>query len=81
MEVCAHEIGGIVLPPIHLGPDRALLGEDGLPYYGMDILPETEPLRQMIGSCYWVSPEFFRTFVDKNTYRQENIIGYEDHIE
>jgi creatinine amidohydrolase len=64
MVACAHEIGGIVLPPIHLGPDRALLDDNGRPYYGMDTLPEKEPLRQMIGSCYWVSPGFFKSLLD-----------------
>ena len=54
MTECARRFGGIVMPAIHLGPDRARPGEDGRMLYGMDYADSTKPPRQLDGSCYWV---------------------------
>jgi creatinine amidohydrolase len=60
---CARRLGGIVMPPIHLGPDRART-EDGVDLQGMDYADTTTPHRQLDGSCYWVSYGFFMTLID-----------------
>ena len=51
---CARRFGGIVMPPIHLGPDRARPAAEGRMLYGMDYATSTNPPRQLDGSCYWV---------------------------
>ncbi len=51
---CARRFGGIVMPPIHLGPDRARPAEGGRMLYGMDYAESTTPARQLDGSCYWI---------------------------
>ncbi len=53
MIVCARRFGGIVMPPIHLGPDRARPADNGQMLYGMDYAGSTVPPRQLDGSCYW----------------------------
>ena len=57
----ARAAGGIVLPMLFLGPDRALMA-DGKDYYGMDTAKtngqDGRPL-QLPGSAYWVSDELF----------------------
>lgn len=55
MVECARRFGGIVMPPIHLGPDRAWDRGGGEVLYGMDYHDSTAPQRQLEGSCYWVS--------------------------
>jgi creatinine amidohydrolase len=50
---CARRFGGIVMPPIHLGPDRARPAQGGM-LYGMDYAESTTPARQLDGSCYWI---------------------------
>ncbi len=64
MTVCAQQLGGIVMPPIYLGPDQAVPAEGGKMLYGMDFFQQPLPHQQLPGSCYWVSPGFFRTLVD-----------------
>ena len=64
MVACARQLGGIVLPPLYLGPDQAITAEDGQTFYGMDALPDTQPPQQLPGSCYWVSNGFFKLLVD-----------------
>ena len=61
---CARQFGGIVLPPIHLGPDRARLEPDGRVLQGMDYATQTTPPRQLDGSCYWVAQGFFAQLLD-----------------
>ena len=61
---CAKRFGGIVMPPIHLGPDRAWDRGGGEVLHGMDCADSTEPHRQLDGSCYWVSNGFFGMLVD-----------------
>jgi creatinine amidohydrolase len=64
MVACAQQLGGIVLPPIHLGPDGARRLENGQMLYGMDGSKWTTPPRQLDGSCYWVSRGLFKLLVD-----------------
>lgn len=65
MARCARELGGIVMPPIHLGPDRARLEPDGSVLQGMDYADTTTPPRQLDGSCYCVPPGFFLSLIDE----------------
>ena len=57
---CAKRFGGIVMPPIHLGPDRAWDRGEGEVLHGMDYADSTDPHRQLDGSCYWVCGRVFR---------------------
>lgn len=58
-ERAAQTLGGIVLPPIFLGPDRAFPQPDGSVLQGMDTADVTTPHRQLDGSCYWISKGVF----------------------
>ncbi len=64
MAECARRFGGIVMPPIYLGPDRAKPADDGKMLVGMDYAESTTPPRQLDGSCYWVSNGFHLLMVD-----------------
>jgi len=64
MVECARQLGGIVMPPIHLGPDRAKPADDGKMLVGMDYAESTTPPRQLDGSCYWVPAGFHLLMVD-----------------
>ncbi|MGD9675699.1 MAG: creatininase family protein [Candidatus Bipolaricaulia bacterium] len=57
LERAAERFGGIVLPPIWLGPDDAGADESGRTFMGMDY--STKPPRQMTGSLYWVPEGLF----------------------
>ena len=61
---CARQLGGIVMPPIHLGPDRAKPTDDGKMLVGMDYAGTTTPPRQLDGSCYWVPMGLHLLLVD-----------------
>jgi len=61
---CARRFGGIVLPPIHLGPDRAKPAGEGLMLVGMDYANSTTPPRRLDGSCYWTSQGLHLQIVD-----------------
>jgi len=61
---CARKFGGIVLPPIHLGPDRTRLEPDGSYLQGMEYHESTTPPRKLDGSCYWASQGFFLQLID-----------------
>lgn len=56
----AKRFGGIVLPPLFLGPDRRQDNEDGTYLIGMDYAKSTSPHQQLTGSAYWVSYDFFK---------------------
>jgi creatinine amidohydrolase len=64
MVECARRFGGVVMPPIHLGPDRARPAGDGLMHYGMDYASSTNPARQLDGSCYWLPLGLHMMIVD-----------------
>ncbi|MBQ0071597.1 MAG: creatininase family protein [Spirochaetales bacterium] len=60
MEILAKEFGGVVFPPLFLGPDI----EDGKGHYGMDICSFLEgKAEQLEGSCYQVSDELFGSII------------------
>ncbi len=64
MVECARQLGGIVFPPIHLGPDRTKSDDQGHTLVGMDYANSTTPPRQLDGSCYWVSQGLHLQIVD-----------------
>lgn len=64
MAECARRFGGIVMPPIHLGPDRAKPADEGRTLIGMDYADSTTPPRQLDGSCYWVPAGLHLLLVD-----------------
>jgi creatinine amidohydrolase len=55
----ARTYGGIVFPPLFLGPDRIEDAQDGKVFIGMDSAETTKPHQQLPGSCYWVSKGLF----------------------
>ncbi len=60
----AQRVGGVVLPPIFLGPDK-VREVNGFEYYGMDIygyLPNTP--QQLRGSAYWISSDLFLALLE-----------------
>jgi creatinine amidohydrolase len=60
----AQLVGGIVLPPLFLGPDK-VKEVDGCEYYGMDIhgyFPNAP--QQLKGSAYWVPSDLFLTLIE-----------------
>ena len=64
MRECAKRFGGIVMPPIHLGPDRAWDQGNGQVLQGMDYADTTDPQRPLDGSCYWVPNNVFSLMID-----------------
>lgn len=59
----ARRVGGVVLPPLFLGPDAART-VNGSDYYGMDIYGYApKPPQQLTGSAYWVPDELFLTIL------------------
>jgi creatinine amidohydrolase len=59
----AQQYGGIVLPPLFLGPDRMRPRADGSYLVGMDYDESVDPPRPLAGSAYWVSDELFEAMV------------------
>ena len=60
----AEQLGGIVMPPIYVGPDRSQLQANGSQLQGMDTADVTTPHRQLDGSCYWMSEGLFMSLID-----------------
>jgi len=60
----ARRFGGIVLPPIFLGPDRRTETADQKFLVGMDTALSTEPHQQLTGSAYWVSQPYFVSLIE-----------------
>jgi creatinine amidohydrolase len=58
-ERAARRFGGIVFPPLFLGPDRIRLEPDGSSLQGMDYAGVTTPARQLDGSCYHIGEGLF----------------------
>ncbi len=61
----ARKAGGIVLPMLFMGTDFRQ-EKDGREYYGMDIhsFPNGPP-QQLVGSAYWVEPDFFEQLLER----------------
>ena len=65
MVQAARRLGGIVLPPVHLGPDRSIQTAECGHLQGMDFVDESSsPRRQLDGSCYWVPESLFAVLMD-----------------
>ena len=60
----ARQFGGIVFPPLWLGPDRIRIQEGGEALIGMDYDETTWPPRRLPGSCYWVSNALFALLLE-----------------
>jgi creatinine amidohydrolase len=64
----AERVGGIVLPMLFLGPDRAQV-ESGREFYGMDLCAADRESRgntcqQLTGSAYWIAGETFGSLLE-----------------
>lgn len=57
LERAADRFGGVVLPPLWLGPDEISMDNEGSPLLGMDNY--VRPPRQLPGSLYWVPQALF----------------------
>ena len=60
----ARRFGGVVFPPLWLGPDRVRPSADGEVLIGMDYDETTRPPRVLPGSCYWVSDDLFAQILE-----------------
>lgn len=63
LERCARAHGGVLLPPLHLGPDRVRTDAQGHQLVGMDFDETTDPPERLPGNAYWVPDEFFESLV------------------
>jgi creatinine amidohydrolase len=62
LEEAARRFGGILFPPLWLGPDAIVLDDQGQPLVGMDIF--STPSRQLPGSLYWISEGLFLQMIE-----------------
>ena len=71
----AQRVGGVVLPPLFIGPDSRK-DVDDFEYYGMDILQKasSQPM-QLIGSAYWISDRLFSEIIDA-VFKQVHRAGF-----
>ena len=60
----ARRFGGIVFPPLWLGPDRVQPVGGGEFLIGMDFDETTRPARMLPGSCYWVPDDLFARILE-----------------
>jgi creatinine amidohydrolase len=74
-ERAARRFGGIVFPPLFLGPDRVRLQPDGSLLQGMDYAEVTTPARQLEGSCYHIGEGLFLTLCE-NVLEQARRAGF-----
>lgn len=72
----ARRVGGSVLPMLFLGPDKTK-DVDGTTYFGMDFWhrPEGEAPRQLPGSAYYVTDDFYFQLLD-NVMAQLSRAGF-----
>ena len=71
----AHQVGGIVVPMLFLGPDSSisLTGDE---FYGMDLISfRDEKPEQLPGSAYWVSDDLFEHILSA-TLKQLSRAGF-----
>lgn len=76
-KIIADEIGGVVFPPLFLGPDITQ-EKDGKTYYGMEVFgtmgaTKPYPIQQLPGSCYWVSNDVFKAIIDSVAHNAQRI--------
>lgn len=67
--LAAEKFGGIVFPPLFLGPDRRVTRPDGTDLIGMDCYYDGRedppyPAQKLPGSCYWVGDDTFRIIIE-----------------
>jgi len=62
--LAARRFGGIVLPPIWLGPDRITGQKNGPDLMGMDTADTTTPCRKLPGSMYWIPKGLFMMLIE-----------------
>ncbi len=78
-QLLAEEVGGIVMPPLFLGPDRKEV-HDEKEYYGMDICSNTGkqkyPSQKLDGNAYWV-PDSVYALMLENVIKQLKRQGFE----
>ena len=74
-ERAARRFGGIVFPPLFLGPDRIRLEPDGSSLQGMDYADVTTPPRRLEGSCYRVGEGTF-LIICENILEQAKRAGF-----
>ncbi|MBM4419336.1 MAG: creatininase family protein [Chloroflexi bacterium] len=55
----AARFGGIVLPPLFLGPDRSRRAASGETLVGMEYADSTTPPRRLDGALYWIPRGLF----------------------
>ena len=63
----AREVGGIVLPMLFLGPDRACPDSNGRELYGMDCADWGGHIyqpQQLVGSAYWLPDSTFQLLLE-----------------
>jgi len=71
----AKRFGGIVLPPIWVGPDRIASRDAGPSLIGMDTAKTTAPNRQLPGSLYWAPKGLFLMLIE-NILAQAKRAGF-----
>ena len=71
----AQQYGGIVFPPVYMGPDRIRLEADGSSLQGMEYADSTIPPHQLAGGCYWL-PEGLFQLVLENLIQQAKRAGF-----
>ena len=62
--IAARRFGGIVFPPLFVGPDRIEDAGEGRQFIGMDSSEATRPHQQLPGSCYWVGKGVFLSLLE-----------------
>ena len=71
----AAQYGGIVFPPLFLGPDRIQQQGAGTYLVGMEYADTTTPPRQLAGGCYWLPEGLFQLLLE-NTIQQAKRAGF-----
>ena len=71
----AKRFGGIVLPPVWVGPDRIASQDSGPSLVGMDTAETTRPNRQLPGSLYWAPKRLFLMLIE-NILAQAKRAGF-----
>ena len=68
LRIC-EKVGGVVLPPLFLGPDGDAQLRDGKEFYGMDFRSfEDGYAQQLTGSAYYVEEALFCAILDRTLY-------------
>lgn len=67
-KIVAEKVGGVVFPPLFIGPDITKVS-NGKTYYGMEVFgtmgaTKSYPLQELPGSCYWVENNIFKGVID-----------------